>query len=433
MIQVIDSQLNQWDVGRSVSVSSSTATHVHFANQGDSKAVIIEIENGKAKIPDYLLQTGKILMVYVVLDGVTLEFNSFAVRKRPRPESYVYEDDQRNYIYTLITNAENAIASANTAAESASQAAGSAILATENASKASASANEAANSASQAAKTANEAAAKAAHTAKSLMVVGGAEGKNISLTDAIDQFFVGCKLFGRSTQAGTPTPDAPLEIVSLGDSGSITIDVTGNNGAQSVTIATPNGLPGIPVTSGGNYTDANGQQWICDEIDFARGVYVKRLEVISHVVADMNNSEGFPGWKGVGIAKYHPNCNGYIGNFGIVSMCNIASNSNGEVRINTLNRNDILLIPNTSSMTQSEWKAQYPDLVFVVMFNIPTPIETPLSAEELEAYAALHTYRDRTTVSNDAGAYMAMEYVMDAKKYIDKQIASSFVDNATVE
>ena len=25
-------------------------------------------------------------------------------------------------------------------------------------------------------------------------------------------------------------------------------------------------LPGIPVTSGGNYTDSDGQQWICDEV-----------------------------------------------------------------------------------------------------------------------------------------------------------------------
>ena len=46
---------------------------------------------------------------------------------------------------------------------------------------------------------------------------------------------------------------------------------------QSMSIATPNGLPGIPVSSGGNYTDADGQRLACDEIDFARGVYVQRV------------------------------------------------------------------------------------------------------------------------------------------------------------
>ena len=35
---------------------------------------------------------------------------------------------------------------------------------------------------------------------------------------------------------------------------------------QLLTLPTPNGLPGIPVTSGGNYTDENGQQWVCDEV-----------------------------------------------------------------------------------------------------------------------------------------------------------------------
>lgn len=47
---------------------------------------------------------------------------------------------------------------------------------------------------------------------------------------------------------------------------------------QSMSVTTPNGLPGIPVTSGGNYTNENGQQWICDEVDLGRGVYVQRVD-----------------------------------------------------------------------------------------------------------------------------------------------------------
>ena len=46
---------------------------------------------------------------------------------------------------------------------------------------------------------------------------------------------------------------------------------------QSLTLQTPNGLPGIPVSKDGNYTDSDGQQWICDEIDLARGKYVQRV------------------------------------------------------------------------------------------------------------------------------------------------------------
>lgn len=46
---------------------------------------------------------------------------------------------------------------------------------------------------------------------------------------------------------------------------------------QSLQIATPTGLPAIPVDTDGNYTDVNGQQWIADYIDLKRGKYVQRV------------------------------------------------------------------------------------------------------------------------------------------------------------
>lgn len=47
---------------------------------------------------------------------------------------------------------------------------------------------------------------------------------------------------------------------------------------QLLTLPTPTGLPGIPVTSGGNYTDQSGQQWVCDEVDFGKSVKVQRID-----------------------------------------------------------------------------------------------------------------------------------------------------------
>lgn len=112
MIEIVGTALNQWDTGRVVHITGVEAEYAHFANKGDSKAVIIGVVDIEATIPDYLLQTGKPLCVYAVKDGVTIESRTFSVRNRERPENYVYEDDQRNYIYELITNAENAIDSA---------------------------------------------------------------------------------------------------------------------------------------------------------------------------------------------------------------------------------------------------------------------------------------------------------------------------------
>ena len=107
-------------------------------------------------------------------------------------------------------------------------------------------------------------------------------GETISVNDSVEWPLQGLTLYGKSTQDGTPTPEAPIPIVSAGDGGTITVTVSdGAEQSQTLPISTPNGLPGIPVDSGGNYTDADGQQWVCDEVDFARGKYVQRVQNIS--------------------------------------------------------------------------------------------------------------------------------------------------------
>ena len=41
---------------------------------------------------------------------------------------------------------------------------------------------------------------------------------------------------------------------------------------QTLTLKTPNGIAGIPTKGNGNYTDENGQQWICDTIECRDGI-----------------------------------------------------------------------------------------------------------------------------------------------------------------
>lgn len=93
----------------------------------------------------------------------------------------------------------------------------------------------------------------------------------------------------------SPNPDYPQPISSIGDSGSVDVVVSDNNGnSQTLTINTPNGLCGIPVDTGGNYTDSTGQQWVCDEIDFERGVFVQRVkksDVPNNVVWDIQQQK----------------------------------------------------------------------------------------------------------------------------------------------
>ena len=432
MVHNVDPQLSQWDVGRIVSISDSEATHIHFANQGDSKAVIIAIDNGSAKIPDYLLQTGKTVIAYAVKDGVTLESKAFSVSKRERPENYIYEDDQRNYIYELIKNAEDSAYDARMAAEGADSAAGNAGAAAgvaydaaQKANLATEKANTATDNANIAAKNANEATIKAVNAVKNMMVVGEAKGETIALNDAIDQTLVGLRVFGKTTLDGTPTPDNPVELVNVGKGG-ITVNVTGENDAQSMTISTPNGLPGIPVTSGGNYTDANGQQWICDEIDFARGVYVQRVYNKKFTNTDgMRRIESGFGYR---FTYATPGLIPSNTTSGAYSLCNRLALVGQGATYSTKNSytvtNTEILMALTGSETLDELADYLAENPIEVQCLLATPIETPLSEEELVAYAALHTYKDNTTVSNDAGAWMNLEYVMDAKKFIESLVGT---------
>lgn len=235
--------------------------------------------------------------------------------------------------------------------------------------------------------------------ARQNILVGTETGNPIAVDDAFTAPMCGLTVYGRSTQDGTPTPDAPVPIVSAGENGSVAVKVTGANmlegtkpGVKStvygityttyengflitgtatndftillhddaahpltrgiyyltasglspsvtlnfyfvgkyssdvqnqkvtltrdvefslrlqikkgttlnttvqvsltrnaitayspyreqlLTLPTPGGLPGIPVASGGSYTDSTGQQWMCDEVDLERGVRVQRVD-----------------------------------------------------------------------------------------------------------------------------------------------------------
>lgn len=114
--------------------------------------------------------------------------------------------------------------------------------------------------------------------ARQNILVGTETGNPLSVDDAFPAPLCGLTVYGKSTQDGTPTPDAPVPIVSAGDSGSVAVTLSDGNGkTQTLTLPTPNGLPGIPVTSGGNYTDSGGQRWVCDEVGLERGVRVQRV------------------------------------------------------------------------------------------------------------------------------------------------------------
>nr|DAQ66225.1 MAG TPA: BclA protein [Caudoviricetes sp.] len=313
-----------------------------------------------------------------------------------------------------------------------------------------------------------KAVAEKADKARQNILIGTETGNPVSVSDAFSAPLCGLTVYGKSTQDGTPTPDAPVPIVSAGDGGSVAVKVTGRNllnipdgsatargvtvtakdglisisgtatssgyakldippfiasgvvilsssitspkvkivsetwgailslGAadkmsdmatrivfivtegqtynltgvkvqlelgttattyepyheQLLTLPTPNGLPGIPVTSGGNYTDENGQQWVCDEVDLERGVKVQRVDKTS--------------------------------------------------------------FDNTKTLAEQN-------------AILAAPVETPLTPAELTAYKALTTYAPNTVVQATDGAGLKLDYQRDVNiviKNLEDAIAS---------
>ena len=466
-------------------------------------------------------------------------------------------------------SATAAAGDAKTASDAAAGAADAKAAAVAAQKDAAASKAAAANS-SVAAKTSEDAAAKSAtdadNTANSIkdsmtqiaalqkrqnVLVGSETGNPIAIDDAFAAPLCGLTVYGRSTQDGTPTPDAPVPIVSAGDSGSVAVKVTGKNlfyeqefqeyfinsvantvglatgnvscvlqvvtgakyyvtrskiGAkfraavvdklptlgnpvtpssginadskrqieisatskymviqcedeaafselmvsldsstayspyreQLLTLPTPNGLPGIPVTSGGNYTDQNGQQWICDEVDLERGVRVQRVTTIvfsdkkkfalrsTNTSSKVRFSTEIDGLKTTNLTTADSSA--------FCSALALGTKDSTWTMPNTFTigsevESDVNLFyvrfENINSLDELQQYLQRTPMSLTAI--LATPIETPLTPAEIAAYKALISYAPDTVVQASDGAGVKLEYQRDvniAIKKLEDAIAS---------
>ena len=390
------------------------------------------------------------------------------------------------------------------------------------------------------------------------VLVGSETGNPISCNDAYSAPLCGLTVYGKSTQDGTPTPDAPVPIVSAGDGGSVAVKVTGKNlyhaawtgnysesglllTATSTTIAikgtatedayvtrwlvlrddpipldpnkrytftpkitgnvfegllvytydekgvgtytgsniparstgvsvyyqkrfkkdetidfktsiqleigteatvyepyreqlltlpTPNGLPGIPVTSGGNYTDQNGQQWVCDEVDLERGV---RVQMVTTMV--FSDSSGFAASSTTnGIRFLRAVKNLKITDTDTAdanAFCSaLALGANGGTWLTpdvfTITKTALYVrFKNITSLGELQQYLQQTPMSLTAI--LATPIETPLFPAEIAAYKALTAYAPDTVVQASDGAGIKLDYQRDVNlvvKNLEDAIAS---------
>lgn len=369
--------------------------------------------------------------------------------------------------------------------------------------------------------------------ARQNILVGTETGNPISVDDAFPAPLCGLTVYGKSTQDGTPTPDAPVPIVSAGNGGSVAVKVTGKNllniapftkltnkgityeyvpdggihisgtalttstspmfsvwhlqpgkyyglnldegigvsiivhrnegnvwinvkGAfvilagdvikfwclsvndgvtvdktlypyivpgtsaptayspyreQLLTLPTPTGLPGIPVTSGGNYIDPQGQQWVCDEVDLERGVRVQRV-----YKGRVNTSDGSVNEQ-YRLALDIPEKEGKEGSSPCFISITLFTSWTSCVAGSKLYLKNIAKSEG-SFYTAEELKALAIDVDFV--YQLATPIETPLTPDEIAAYKALTAYGPDTVVQAGDGAGVKLEYQRDVNIAIKK-------------
>ena len=253
--------------------------------------------------------------------------------------------------------------------------------------------------------------------------MGNASGSPVSVSDAFAAPFAGLRVCGKCTQDGTPSPTAPVSVVNAGDGGTVTVTVSdGADKSQTLILQTPNALPGISVASGGNYTDENGQQWVCDEVDLARGVRVQRIAKIKP-----SSSMNWQTANSKRVDRYFNTFND-INAAGMLCThfsCSVDGETIGGIIANSKNLGFAYAEKGTT--TVSDFKAFLDANDVYVWAVLVAPVETALSSAEIAAYKALTTYAPTTSVTVSGGAGAEVKYQRDVNlvvKALEDAIAS---------
>ena len=246
---------------------------------------------------------------------------------------------------------------------------------------------------------------------------------------------------------GKPSPNLeyPQEIQTISD---FVVKVKNSMGEvaapQTLNITIPGqGFYGVPVSSAGNYTDASGRQWICDEFDFKDKKFIKRT---GRITFDGSEDES---WVTSSIAETKTIFRIILTNTkrGTTTQgwCNRLV-FEGSWKNNTCLLSNsylyIILKPsiNTVALLRDYLNTHQLDVIYL----LETPVEYNMTDEQVEQYKKLRSYYGTTYIDNDAvpACNMQAELVLDTKLYIDSKFAtlagqiiedSSFIVNGNEE
>ena len=252
----------------------------------------------------------------------------------------------------------------------------------------------------------------------------GSEKSSIKYT-AVGNGVLVCAIAGKWTDGKTTTHECTeSELLQL-EYGSEATTYEPYRIPQILTLQTPNGLPGVPVSKDGNYTDSNGQQWVCDEIDLGRGKYVQRVkDFIINRNTKISTSMGDYGApeKDTILARYLDKTIKKLGAVlcrELICAKNWSNDSESVFATETsidfrLSRKRLGLETETTTDENKTAVLKFLETTPLHgLVELNTPIERDLTPEEIAAYKALRTYGPTTVITNDAGAHMEVTYVAE--------------------
>lgn len=183
-------------------------------------------------------------------------------------------------------------------------------------------------------------------------------------------------------------------------------------------------LHGLPTYYFGNYVESNGQKWICDAIDYERGVYIRRTnEIICTGEEEWTESSTYPAYS---LTLPIQAITGKCSHLNTITVNQLRAGEQGIYL--EYSGYAITQVKDTFS-TLDEFKTflaeQYLNgTPFTICYGIELPIETPLTKEEINIYKALHTNYLNNTIVNYDSTRMKITYAVDTCSYVNDIIQS---------
>lgn len=242
---------------------------------------------------------------------------------------------------------------------------------------------------------------------------------NTVLLNATDEeIYIGISLQNTSGQADTTA--FKFIQVEAGEEQTSYID----GKSQNTTLQIPSPLRGVPVDSGGNYTDVKGQKFLGDIADkqkskIYRGCGSKTFNGSETWYANTSNHIYTYITSDAKIYPSNALCDSYVFKHDAVQL---GQSDFGFAIVSPY----YIQFKNVNVQSIDDWKNMLQTRPITIVYPLATPTEETLTPDQLSALN-LSTYEGVTNIGTDTMPQVGIdvEYIADTKNYIDNAIAEA--------